>query len=187
MWIGKELVELLSNIYIYIPVIVTWVIVIIRNNTIKSGLLILFTLTCLSFIAFYSLYPLEALFSLHRDMPSSRLVVVAISIISFSALLFRSRSFLLTLLSILILLAFILPTHFIRHTFGLAVGLLEALILYAIYLIISKKFSLNKNTWITQQYTHSGYAIIDISILSNVLVITEFVVLFMLLYRLFQH
>ena len=39
-WIGKEFIELLSNIYVYIPLIITSLIVIIRNNSIKSSLLL---------------------------------------------------------------------------------------------------------------------------------------------------
>ena len=54
-WIGKEFIELLSNIYVYIPLIITSLIVIIRNNSIKSSLLLTVFIVGLIVLVAYTL------------------------------------------------------------------------------------------------------------------------------------
>lgn len=183
-WIGKELIELLSNIYIYIPLMLIGFIIIIRNNSVKSCLLVFVSILCLMFSIHYTLGPIEALFGGQVNLHSSMCFFTVFSAITvFISCLFRNRSFFITSLVVIGIAIGTLPEYFKEHLFGIIISVLEALILYGIYLLISKKFLTNRNTWVSQQFTHSGYALTDILLLNNVIVLTAFIILIIFLFK----
>ena len=185
-WIGKEFIELLSNIYVYMPLIITSLIVIIRNNSIKSSLLLTVIIIGLIVLVAYTLVPLKILFADIVEIQSlSRVLAIVVSINTFSICLFRSRFFSIVLVILVGLILLTLSGLFLLHLFEFIVGIVESLVFYSIYKLVSKKLSLSDNTWISQQYTRSGYALADIQLLSNMMIITGFIILIALLYRIF--
>ena len=183
-WIGKEFIELLSNIYVYIPLIITSLIVIIRNNSIKSSLLLTVFIVGLIVLVAYTLVPLK-IADIVEIQSLSRVLAIVVSINTFSICLFRSRFFSIVLVILVGLILLTLSGLFLLHLFEFIVGIVESLVFYSIYKLVSKKLSLSDNTWISQQYTRSGYALTDIQLLSNMMIITGFIILIALLYRIF--
>ena len=175
-WIGKELIELLSCIYLYIPLLLSWFIILLRNNSLKRGISILSTIGLLLLLVYYTSDLAKEYIIGVESSEYSKAVGMSAAILVFSLCLFRSRSLLLITLLEGILLYFMLPL--------LKVIIILAVIIYFLFILLDYKLSSQKATWITERYTRSGYAISDIFFLGNILILTGFVQLIGVLWKL---
>ena len=179
-WIGKELIELLSCIYLYIPLLLSWFIILLRNNSLKRGISILSTIGLLLLLVYYtSDLAKEYIIGVESSEYSKALGMID-EIFVFYLCLFRSRSLLLITLLEGILLYFMI--NFI--IFDILYGGILAVIVYFLFILLDYKLSSQKATWITERYTRSGYAISDIFFLGNILILTGFVQLIGVLWKL---
>ena len=108
-WIGKELIELLSCIYLYIPLLLSWFIILLRNNSLKRGISILSTIGLLLLLVYYTSDLAKEYIIGVESSEYSKAVGMSAAILVFSLCLFRSRSLLLITLLEGILLYFMLP------------------------------------------------------------------------------
>lgn len=173
LWIGKRFLESLSYIYYYIPAFLMWVILILRNNSLKKASLLFCILACLLLSGSVLLRVLST-FSIFHATSSSLTVVWVTSFIVFSLLLFKCKSFFfITLLEVLLTLVWYANSfpYFIEILFACILSYL----FYRMFYICCKKFALEtSNFWITEQYTRSGYLISDIHILNSIVILTYF-------------
>lgn len=183
-WIGKELIELLSCIYLYIPLLLSWFIILLRNNSLKRGISILSTIGLLLLLVYYTSDLAKEYIIGVESSEYSKAVDMSAAILVFSLCLFRSRSLLLITLLEGILLYFMLPLLKVIIIFDILYGGILAVIVYFLFTLLDYKLSSQKATWITERYTRSGYAISDIFFLGNILILTGFVQLIGVLWKL---
>ena len=157
IWMGKELILLLSTPYLYIPIAFIWFSIIFRNNNLKNCLIIVGSIgvALLSIIVCDMYFPMEPIFPSHS---SNIYIALVVLLVIFSLLLFRSRTFAL-------------------------LGTINAIIFYMLFSILRKRLSSSQTTWITNQYTNSGYAVTNMYLLNNILILTAFLMLILLLHE----
>ena len=182
IWMGKELILLLSIPYLYIPIAFIWFSIIFRNNNLKNCLIIVGSIgvALLSIIVCDMYFPMEPIFPSHS---SNIYIALVVLLVIFSLLLFRSRTFAFVILLMTALLICVLLDFLILHIYELLLGIINAIIFYMLFLILRKRLSSSQTTWITNQYTNSGYAVTNMYLLNNILILTAFLMLILLLHE----
>ena len=182
IWMGKELILLLSIPYLYIPIAFIWFSIIFRNNNLKNSLIIVGSIgvALLSIIVCDMYFPMEPIFPSHS---SNIYIALVVLLVIFSLLLFRSRTFAFVILLMTALLICMLLDFLILHIYELLLGIINAIIFYMLFLILRKRLSSSQTTWITNQYTNSCYAVTNMYLLNNILILTAFLMLILLLHE----
>lgn len=153
--------------YIYIVMLLLWGYVIIRNNSIKNGLLIVALMGGL----FLFNYVMAGIVHLVY-IPFINILFAGIV---FLLLLFRSFSFFI--ISLFFAFHYYLFSYPLPTTFFPSVGIsfLGSLIFYAVYYVLNRKLVLDNRKLISEQYTKTGYFVPDICLLNIVYLIIFFV------------
>ncbi len=179
-WIGKGLIQSLSCLFMYIPILLILFYVIAKNSSLRSCILLISILTVL--IVFNVLLPFICINSLETFDNFSWPICLVISLCTFFSLLFRSRSFLAILLFEAALLSILFFSYAISHWIYIAVSCGSAIIFYALFFLLDRKIFKREKHWITEQYTSSGFSISDISLLNVTIVTTGFIHLLLAFY-----
>ena len=176
IWMGKELILLLSIPYLYIPIAFIWFSIIFRNNNLKNSLIIVGSIgvALLSIIVCDMYFPMEPIFPSHS---SNIYIALVVLLVIFSLLLFRSRTFAFVILLMTALLICMLLDFLILHIYELLLGIINAIIFYMLFLILRKRLSSRI------AYKKSGYAVTNMYLLNNILILTAFLMLILLLHE----
>jgi len=195
MWIA-------TSTYIWIPLAIALLYVIFKNNKIKEALTIIVLLAlvitladqissgfCKPFFARYRptqdpelMYMIDIVNGYRggRYGFTSSHAANTFAVAIFLSLIIKSRSLTATLIIWASLNAFsriYLGVHYPGDIlFGTLTGIGVSLVMYLVYKQL-KKYYFNQPSYISNQYTSSGYLISDVSLLNTVMLITFFIII----------